>query len=302
MKARAELEIYRRFTGALRGHPLRFWPIVVANVRVACKKKRALFFFYVPPAIAMIVGCFLVYAKFAVEGAMEQGDFGAGPPIQELLAMQATQLLEVRNQIYQILVVLIGFSLLASVWFGSGLLCEDRRAGAHLLYFTRPLTRLDYFAGKFLTAAFFSGAVVFVPGIVICVFATFTSPEWSFLKQEWDLFFRVTAYALVWVAGVGSITLCVSSLASRRVFALIGAFAFFMLSQGVAQVLGHLVDERFKLLSPLDNLEVIARSLFKQFVGQDEPPLAAVWAALAATVALALLVVARRIRRWEVVG
>ena len=64
MKARAELEVYRRFAGRLRGHGPRFWPITASNVRVATKKKRALFIFYVPPAIGMIVGCFLVYVKF----------------------------------------------------------------------------------------------------------------------------------------------------------------------------------------------------------------------------------------------
>ena len=81
------------------------------------------------------------------------------------------------------------FALLATAWYGSGLFCEDRRAGAHQLYFARPITRLDYFLGKFLVAAFFGACAILVPALVICLVASFSSPEWSFLKEEGDLVF-----------------------------------------------------------------------------------------------------------------
>jgi hypothetical protein len=303
VKARAELEVYRRFAGKLRDHPLRFWPITASNLRVMCKKKRALFIFYVPPTIGMIVGCFLVYVKFGGPQVLENSA-GAemGLPVQAISA-QLDQMIQIRAQIFGIMAFQSFWSMLASIWFGSGLLCEDKRAGAHLLYFTRPITRLDYFLGKFLTFATLAGVGILVPGIVICLFAVFSSPEWSFLKQEWDLFFRVIAYTLVWVVGIGSVTLCASSIASRRVFALIGTTAFFLFSQGVAEVLRHVVDRRLGLLGLIDDITlVIGQSLFQQPVPDEFPSPAAAYAATAAFSALALFIVARRIRSWEVVG
>ena len=302
MKARAELEIYRRFAGKLRSHPLRFWPITASNLRTMCKKKRALFIFYVPPTIGMIVGCFMVYVKFGGPDVLRNAVGPEGIPV-EVLSAQIDQLIQIRQRVFEIMQFQSFWSMLASIWFGSGLLCEDKRAGAHLLYFTRPITRLDYFLGKFLTFAVLAGIGILVPGIVICVFAAFSSPEWSFLKQEWDLFFRVTAYALVWVVGIGSITLCASSIASRRVFALIGTTAFLLFSQGVGTVLGHVVDRRLRLVGPLDTIwEVVGKSLFQQPISEDFPSVGAAYAATAGFSALALFVVSRRIRSWEVVG
>jgi ABC-type transport system involved in multi-copper enzyme maturation permease subunit len=303
VKARAELEVYRSFAGRLRDRRLRFWPITAANLRVMCKRKRALFVFYVPPAIGMIVGCFLVYVKFGGPQVLENSP-GAemGLPVAAISA-QLDQMIQIRAQIFGIMNFQVFFSMLASIWFGSGLLCEDKRAGAHLLYFTRPITRLDYFLGKFLTFATLAGVGIFVPGIVICIFAAFSSPEWSFLEQEWDLFFRVTAYALLWVVAIGSVTLCISSLASRRVFALIGTTAFFLFSQGVAQVLGQVIDRRFHAIGVLDDfMFMIGPSLFEQPIMADFPSPGAAYVGIATISALALFIVARRIRSWEVVG
>src|SRR5437879_3710070 len=40
------------------------------------------------------------------------------------------------------------FAILFSVWAGSGLIADDLRTGALLMYLSRPLTRLDYVLGK----------------------------------------------------------------------------------------------------------------------------------------------------------
>ncbi len=302
MKARAELEIYRRFAGKLRRRPLRFWPIVASNVRVSCKKKLPLLLLYVPPAIGTIVICFVVYAKFTLEGALEGEGSEEGLPLAEMMALQATKLFEVRNMIAQFMQGISGFALLAVAWYGSGLLCEDRRVGAHQLYFTRPLTRLDYFLGKFLTAATFAGLTVLVPGIVINIVAIVTSPDASFLKEQGDLLPRTILFASIWTVVVCSITLCASSLAPRRVFALVGIFAFFMLSEGIGQILGQVVAERYLALAPLEDLNVVGKAILRHTgeTAHIRPSLG--WTALAATVALSLVCITRRIRRWEVVG
>ena len=136
------------------------------------------------------------------------------------------------------------FALFAVAWFGSGLLCEDRRVGAHQLYFSRPLTRIDYYLGKFLTVGFFGALAILVPGLVICFIASWSSPDWSFLKEEGDVVLRTIAYALVWIVVACSITLCSSSLFPRRSFALAGIVGFTMILEALSHILAEFVDQR----------------------------------------------------------
>jgi ABC-type transport system involved in multi-copper enzyme maturation permease subunit len=154
------------------------------------------------------------------------------------------------------------FALLAVAWFASGLFCEDRKAGAHQLYFARPITRLDYFLGKFLVAAYFALKAVLVPVLATCIAAAVFSPEWAFLKEEWDVFFRATAFSLLWTVVVCSLVLAASSLASRKSFALLGVFGFVMLSVPFAGILGQFVDRRLFALALLIDLDALGQAIF----------------------------------------
>ena len=60
-----------------------------------------------------------------------------------MVATSAMQMLAVKNQIYEFNQAMSFFALFAVAWYGSGLLCEDRRVGAHQLYVARPWTRRD---------------------------------------------------------------------------------------------------------------------------------------------------------------
>ena len=51
---------------------------------------------------------------------------------------------------------------------------------------------------------------VLVPTLVICLVATFSSPEFAFLKEEWDVIPASIGLALLTVVLLASITLAVS--------------------------------------------------------------------------------------------
>ena len=215
----------------------------------------------------------------------------------------APPLLEVRNMIAQFYIATTMFSLLAAAWYGSGLLCEDRRVGAHQLYFSRPMTRLDYFLGKFLVCAFFVGCTVLVPGLVICGVAALSSPEWSFVKEQGDVIWRTVAAAAVWVVLTSSAVLAISSLASRKSFALIGCFALIMIPSAMAGLLGNLRDERFVALSPLISYHKVASSILGA-TNVNGPPaqLGDAWIVIGVLSALSLAIIAYRLKRLEVVA
>lgn len=307
--AEAHLEVYRRFQGELRAHPLRFWPILASGVRTALKGKLALILLYAPLVIGTVLFSFFVYAKFAGEQMLEQlpleeGDLTEFARQQALaLARQGMQLLEVRNLIALFQLATVLFSLLATAWYGSGLFCEDRRAGAHQLYFARPITRSDYFLGKFLVLAFFTALTTLAPALVICLVATFSSPDWSFLKEEGDVIWRTTIAAAVWIALTGSATLAISSLTRRKVFALIGCIALIVILEVTGGLLADLASDRLRAFAPLVSYHNAATWILGvELPDGPQVELRDAWIVLGALTGAALATIALRLRRLEVVA
>jgi ABC-2 type transport system permease protein len=297
--AETHLEVYRRFKGRLSAGRMRFWPILAANVHVAAKKKLPLLLLYAVPAIATVVLSFIVYGKYAAETQL--GELRGGG-LAGLMLNQAQKQLETRNLIAQFLSGFQYFALLPAAWYGAGLLAEDRRVGAHLLYFARPITRLDYFLGKFLTAALYTALAVMLPGIVICTVAAFVSEEWAFLKEEGDVIPAHLAASGLWVAFTSVLALAASAIAPRKIFALAGFLGFFMITQAVGGVLGSIQDHSLFSVAPLLCLNRIAEELYEVPHRIFDFPLRSAWTTVGLLFVVAIGLIAWRLRRLEVVA
>lgn len=309
MKASTHTEIYRRFQGELKPARSGAFPLAASGIRVALKQRWP-WLLYLPPLIATVIFSFVVYSKFALEQGVTPSPLG-GPDAQTSAAVtaiggMASQMIQVRDMIVGFVVAMAIFSLLIAAWYGSGLIAEDRRAGAHLLYFARPLSKCDYLLGKLLVVGAFVIVSVLAPGLMICAVATVASPDWSFLKQEGGMFLRVIAFALVHTLVLGSIALAISSLASRKTFALVGILGYFMLSQGVGVLLGALQhDWTWLAISPLSSLRRVAGWIFgvRRVPGvRLEWDVSWSWGLLATVVIVSWLVLAARVRRMEAVA
>ena len=304
MKATTHTEVYRRFSGRLRPARRAFLPIAASGIRVALASRwpRLLF---LPTVITTIVFAFIVYAKFSLEQGVTPGAL-AGPEQQAGVAMvgsMAGRLIEVRDLVVGAIFVLGLFSVLLASWYGAGLVCEDRRVGAHLLYFSRPLSKTNYLLGKLCVVSAFVLAGVIVPGLVVFLVAVFTAPGWTFLREHGWLFVQILAYSLLHTLVLSSIVLAISTLASRRIFALIGAVGFFLFAQVLGMLLAFMQKEPSWLaLGPLANLRRVAAHVFgvERVAGfrlNWAPELS--WWALAGTLVVAWCVLVLRVRRME---
>ena len=303
MKAVTHTEVYRPFQGTLEPRALRFSPIVGMGIRTAAKKRLPLLLLYAPPAIATIVFSFIVYGTYAAESLLESVDFSdVGGRMASTAAERALQQVQVKQLILAFHRLMTWFTLLATAWYGSGLFSDDRRAGAHQLYFSRPLTRLDYFAGKFFVVAFFAACALLLPGVLLCLMATFTSPDWSFVKDQWDVILETLTYGSLWVLVVSLAVLAASSLASKRVFSLIGMFGLFVLSSAFAALMGEEVNQHLFGLSPIWSIWRIGDWLFEPKQPSLSFPVSTAVLSLTAYVTLFLSVITWRLRRLEVVG
>lgn len=298
MKATTHGEIYRPFEGQLRPTPFRFLTIGWSGIRHGLKRKMPLLLLFAPTTISGIVTCVFVHLKFTAEA----GTLGPNAQKAAMIAVLSGQLTEVAGMISSYIVNVRFFALLATVWYGAGLIAEDRRVGAHLLYFSRPITRLDYLLGKFTAAAFFGACSILGPAILICATAAFSSPNWSFVTQKGHVILETLGFCLLWITTLALVVLAVSSLVERKTWALVGVFALILLAQAGSAVLGELTgDEHWQLFSLFETFQRIADGMFgnktRMGIGYGAAlQAAAVW------IGLSLLILARRLRRMEVVA
>ena len=299
--AETHLEVYRPYRGSLKGGGSGVGALLALGLRVAWKRKLALVVLYAFPLIATVVYSFFVYSFYAVEtvGIMGQDT----PALLDMLAKQAMKNFEVRTQIVRFLAEVMPFALLTSAWYGTGLIANDLRAGALQLWFARPLGRTAYVFARFLTVGAFSSLAILVPALVILLVATVNSPDYSFVSDEPDLFWRVPAYGLLWVTITALVALAVSAVATKRTWALAGFFGVFLLPEACSKVLGYVVHRDWRALGTLESLDKLSEVVLA-YPGNLTPPFppGLAWLNVTLLGALAIVVVWVRIRRVEVVG
>lgn len=296
--ARTNTEIYRPYRGTLCASGPRFLGLARAGISAAVKNKIPLVVLFAPPAIATVIFSFVVYARFSLEAGSTPSALGEPSPVSAIAGGFARTLIQVRDQIALFHVSMSYFTLLVIAWFGAGLIAEDRRAGAHLLYFSRPLSTSGYLAAKFLTLLVFALIAVLAPSLVICTVAAFASPEWSFLKEEGRVVPASIGFAFLWAGVWSSVMLAISSLFSSRTFALVASFAFFSVSGAVSVLLVALEREpRFFMLSPQGHFQCIAGWMLG--VRHFRFPWDVRWSflAVAALAGIAWIVLVARVRR-----
>jgi ABC-type transport system involved in multi-copper enzyme maturation permease subunit len=307
VKASTHTEVYRPFRGRLAPRRLRFVPLLSSCIKTATKRRLPLVLLFAPLAIGTVIFSFTVYAGFAIQAGDPPSALGSGGGLagmigQTIMSQRAQQLIQAREMIVNFHLATNFFSLLLMAWYGAGVLAEDRRVGAHLLYFARPLSRFDYVFAKFLTIAYFGLLSAVLPGLVICAVATFASPEWSFLLEEYDVIFATIGFGLLSTILVSSIVLSVSSLSSRRSFALVGVFATIMLTTAAARILSALQrDQDFQALSPMLSSARIATAIFDLKVRHTGWNLTWAWASVVFFTVLSWIIVWVRTRRMDVV-
>ncbi len=298
MKASTHTEVYRRFEGELRTRPLRFLTIAWSGIRHGFRRKLPAALLYGPVFISCIIACFRVHFGFS----LKSGELG-GPADQFSSAMITSVLGDVVDNIFIYIQSTAFFALITVAWYGAGLIAEDRRMGANLLYFSRPITRLDYLLGKFLSAFAFGALALVLPCMLVCSIASFSSPNWSFLTGEWDKILKILLFSGLWVATVTVVVLAVSSMVGRKTMALVGVVGFVVVSGGVSRAFAGLFDEqRFTLFSLFQNFERLGEWILDRRDLSDPVTIESTLWALGALWAVCLVILTNRVRKMEVVA
>lgn len=194
------------------------------------------------------------------------------------------------------------FLFFITVYAGSGLIANDRRANALQIYLSKPVTRLEYVFGKSAILMTILLAVSWVPAVLLLVIQVLFTGSFSFLVANLFLLPAITVYSLIQVTAVSTAMLALSSLSksSRYVGVLYAGLIFF--SQAVYRIVrGITLSSSMAWLSmPLD-LAQIGDVIFRLPLRFDMP----VWAAflmVGLVTAGSAVVLERRVRGIEVVA
>jgi ABC-type transport system involved in multi-copper enzyme maturation permease subunit len=234
---------YRRYEARGPLHQIRFWPITREALRMILAKRAFLGLLAVSflPFIVRVIQIYIV-TRFPEAGRVLPID---GRLFGDFLNQQ------------------IGFTLLLSIFGASGLVANDLRTGAILVYLSRPLTQRDYIAGKLLVPLALNLAVTLVPGLVLYLVGLSLAPE-QYLK--WDLWWiapAVVAHAVAVSLAVSLVVLAISSLSrSARVAGLAFVGLVFGLEM-VRLVLQNAFNRREAMLLSLQaDLQALGVALF----------------------------------------
>ena len=192
------------------------------------------------------------------------------------------------------------YPVAASLLVGT-IISEDRTHGTSALYFSRPISRLDYTMMKYLSVASILA--------ILCIFTLFAyytteiialGRGWGWIADTLPIFIGTLVAAFLLVITYTSIGLALSSVSKGAFFPGIGLLSIIL---GTA-IIARIVDTMFQretlfLLSPYDSLANVGQAL----VG-TEPTFDISWtwslASIVVINALALYILATRVSSMEV--
>ena len=193
------------------------------------------------------------------------------------------------------------FTFFIAIWAGAGLVANDKRASALQIYLSKPLTRVEYIAGKLVILVVFLLLVTWVPAMLLLLLQLLFAGNFTFIRQNLFLFPAITLYSFLQVAVVSFTMLALSSLSksSRFVAILYAGVVFF--SSAVYGLL-YLITRNSSLsfLSFSLNLQQLGYVIFRLKPLHSTPWFISLATALA-IIAIAMLVLERQVRGVEVV-
>ncbi len=206
---------YQHWNGKLSGHASRWLTIARHGVRSQMKNRatRLVLLGGLAPVLALVG--FLVFW-----GLLEQRSPLIGP-LAGILDLFPEQVRADPSK-YRIMVWTIAYqfffdveiilTMILVMTVGPSLISQDLRFNAMPLYFSRPLRRFDYFAGKLGVIAFFLAGIAIVPSVLAYLLGLGFSLDLKVIRDTGRLLLASVAFGAIVVLSAGTLMLAISSL------------------------------------------------------------------------------------------
>ena len=196
---------YRRLPEQRRRRPI--WAI--ARTLISLSLKRRITKLALIMCLMVLVGhgiwlaVQLMGERFAAEGGFNMSGFGIRDTVGHVEEVISAYL---RVQFY--------FTVPTIAVMAGGAVADDRHAGAFELYFSRPLTRLDYCFGKLLGAAIVPGVTLILATMVLWLAAVGIAPD-TLRGDLWHIGLPALAGATLGTVLLASLIVGLSAVSKR---------------------------------------------------------------------------------------
>ncbi len=200
------------------------------------------------------------------------------------------------------------FAMLLAALVGGPLIAEDRRAKALPLYFSRPISHLDYVLGKMFALFFFLGLMLIGAPVLMFLAEVFLNPAEGVFGTQLETLWYSLIPSFARIVSLSALVLGVSSLVRRANHAALLFFGILLPAQGLAQILSREVfrDPNWLAISPKACVDRITMeylpSVSERWIHTWNLDIVAAWTGIALWTAAGLTVLTLRIRKVEVVS
>lgn len=200
------------------------------------------------------------------------------------------------------------FAMLLAALVGGPLIAEDRRAKALPLYFSRPITHLDYVLGKMFSLFFFLGLMLIGAPVLMFLAEVFLNPAEGIFGTQLKTLWHSLIPSFARMVSLSALILGVSSLVRRSNHAALLFFGILLPAHGIAQILSRKVfqDPNWLAISPNACVDRITMEYLpyvsERWIHTGQLDIGAAWTGIALWTAAGLTVLTLRIRKVEVVS
>ena len=189
-----------------------------------------------------------------------------------------------------------------TIFAGSGLIANDRRANALQIYLSKPLLRSEYIGGKFAILPTLLIFVTLVPALLLLLMQVMFAGNLDFIRANLYVVPAVILASLMRVLISASTMLALSSLSkSTRFVAILYAGAIFFTEAVYLFLWAVTGSTRVAWVSIGGNLENVTDVMFRQTPRYETPVVVSVLI-LVGLLAVSFSVVERRVRGVEIVA
>ncbi len=194
-----------------------------------------------------------------------------------------------------------GFAVLLAAMTGPGLIAPDLANNALPLYFSRPLSRMDYALARLLTLGGLLSLVTIVPGLLLLGMQVgIAGLDWLF--SNWRLGLGLVVGFALWILLVSLVAMASSAYARMKAVSGGLVLGFFFILSGLSQMINSIFRVTWgNGLSPLWVSRRIWYALFS-VEPKPGPGVAACMSMIIAIILLLIIVIERKLRPVEVVS
>jgi ABC-2 type transport system permease protein len=272
---------YRRFTGRRDGRG-NAWLVIASSIVRTMLRKRLFLVLLLAAWLPFFVRTVLLYASTTF------------PQVAFLAPTAQTFRDFLGQQSWAIFFV--------TIYVGSGLIANDRRANALQIYLSKPLTRFEYVAGKAMALMGFLLFITWVPAILLLIVQIMLAGSFAFAQKNLFLFPAITVFALLQAIVATFTMLALSSLSRSSRFVAVmfaGVILFTRAIQGMFWLLTR--SSTASLISPTATLDRVGDTIFR-IAPRYDTPIGLSLLLVLVIVAGSALVLERRVRGVEVVA